>query len=692
MTKKKKNKKQRKAQSGSLKKWLYKVTLFGLGALSGMTIPWFLYINYVTESIIDERWEVPSLVYARPLELYQGRHISVDALQFELDLLGYQQVTSSPKIGQYQLYGSDYDIMTKGFVFADKKTQAKRVKLTINKGQIADIHPQLVRLEPKIISQFYTSAFESRHPIKLEQVPNTLVQGIQAIEDREFKHHHGVHWGGIIRAAVKNIMAGKIVQGGSTITQQLVKNKLRYDHQSWLRKLHEALAATLLENKLSKKQILEMYFNEVFWGQEGKVAIHGIVDAARFYFAKSVEQLNITEQAMLIGLLKGPSWYNPSRNPKRAINRRNVVLNVWYETGVIDQNQWQNAKNEPLIALQHHKLKTDYDEYISVVKQQIKSQFSDRDLRHKGLRIFTNLDPYIQHKTNQTARRTHQWLDSNMESAIVVSDAQNGELLAISGSQSAHSGFNRALLARRAVGSLIKPFVYLAALDQLPDFTMASKLQDEAIRLTLDDGSYWQPKNWDNQSLGEITAKDALVFSRNQATVDLGLKIGVSKLVDFLERLGLKINRANHPSLFLGAIELTPFDVQHLFTLLSSIGQANQINAIRHVTDADNNMLSRARTAFNSSLKTPDIDQINQAMHQITTEGTAKKLTQKYGLKGTLYGKTGTTNEGRDSWFAGFNERYLATIWVGRDDNRPTPYSGSSGAMVLWAHLMLNIY
>nr|WP_246172744.1 transglycosylase domain-containing protein [Marinicella rhabdoformis] len=665
--------------------------LFCLGLGLGLFVPWYFYIQHVTNSIIHETWDVPSVVYARPLELYKGQQITPKALTFELETLGYQEVSGTPQLGQYQAYNNSFDIYSKGFNFPDGTQKPQRIKLTINNKAINQISHQIIRLEPKVMGHFFSSAFENRHPMSLEHMPSTLVQGIQAVEDREFKHHNGVDWWGISRAMVKNIMAGKIVQGGSTITQQLVKNKLEYDQQSWLRKLHEALAATLIETKLSKKDILQMYLNEIYFGQDGKVAIHGVVEAASFYFAKPVERLAIHEQAVLVGIIKGPSWYNPIRNPSRALKRRNVVLKVWHETGIITQASWAKAKEQPLGLSQHRRLKTDYDDYMGVVKRQLKDQFSDEQLKQDGLKIFTNLDPYVQYVSSQTARRTRQWLNANMEAALVISDAKTGALLALTGSQSAHSQFNRALLSRRQIGSLIKPFLFLAALEKLPDFDLNAVLEDKALSINTQGSDPWQPKNWDQQSRGEISAREALVDSRNQATVYLGLKLGLNNLVSFLERLGLNINRAQHPSLFLGAIELTPFDVQHLYTIFSSQGQVQKINAIRFVSNINNQLLSRSKSTSSHAIALNSINSINDALHQITTHGSAQKITNKYALPGYYFGKTGTTNKGKDSWFSGFDDRYLATVWVGRDDNKATPYSGSSGALVLWSHLFKNL-
>ncbi len=674
-----------------MKRILLKSLIFVAGFFVGLLTPWYFYINYVTDTIVQDQWDIPSIVYARSLELYEGQSLSPEALSFELDLLGYQATSYQPKIGQYNYQDGTFLIVTKGFNFPDTQTKPQTISLSLEQQKITAMSPQLARLEPPIIGRFFTSNFENRRPIKLIEIPETMVKGLQAVEDRDFKNHHGVSWLGILRAAIKNLMAGEVVQGGSTITQQLVKNKLHYNQNSFLRKIHEALAATLLESKLSKAQILESYFNEVYWGQDGKVAVHGIVEAAQYYFSKPVGRLSVAEQALLIGVVKGPSWYNPYRQTKRALLRRDVVLKSWLETGVINQTEHDTAKNASLGLSKSRQLKTDFDDYMDVVKSQIKQQFSLPDLKSNGLRIFTSMDPYIQFKTTQTARKTSDWLDTKTQSAILVSGAKNGELLAVSGSKNANSHYNRALLAKRQIGSLIKPMVYLAGLELLPGFNLNSSIEDRPITLKTADKKTWQPGNWDNKSMGSISAEDALVYSRNQATVDLGQKITLPTFIQFLRQMGLQVQRNTHPALFLGAIELTPFEVQHLFGIFSSRGANQYINAIRYVTDQNNQILSRSKQTMGHSLSVRHIDEINAAMNQVTLRGTAKKLTQSFGLPDPLFGKTGTTNQGKDSWYAGFTHDYLATVWVGRDDNKPTDYSGSSGALILWGHLFKNL-
>lgn len=696
-----KSKAKNKSRRGSRRGygWLRAVVWYLLGLFGFLLPSWYFYLDYVADSIVVANQATPSVIYARPLELFQGKNLSPKGLSFELDLLGYRQVAGTPKLGEYKRHqqgsAAVFEIFSKGFQFVDEQLSPQSIKLSIVNNQVSHIKPKLIRLEPKVIGHFFSANFESRKPLDLQQLPNRLVIGVQAVEDRHFKHHNGVDWWGVIRAAAKNLLAMKVVQGGSTITQQLVKNKLQYREKTWLRKIHEAIVASMLEGKISKKDILQMYLNEVYLGQNGKVAIHGMAEAAKFYFAKTVQQLSVAEQALLIGLIKGPSWYNPYRHHQRAKQRRNVVLDIWLETGVINKQQWQTAKSSSLNLSQHRQIKTDFEDYLAVVRRELLAEknklFSDRRLKQEGLQIFTNLDPFVQHLTNQTAARTDHWLSSKVESAIVVSDAKNGALLAVSGSKSGHSYFNRALLAKRQIGSLIKPLLFLAALERLPDFDLNQLLHDSPLSLRTENGKSWRPKNWDHKSFGEIRAFDALLWSRNQATVDLGLQLGLSRFVNFLQGLGLQINRSNHPSLFLGALELTPLEVQHLFSLFPSQGQIRQTRAIQYVTDASRKPLTDIKSPSYASLKRANINAINAALQQITMSGTAKKISNRFHLAQPLYGKTGTTNQGKDSWFVGFDPYYLITVWVGRDDNRATPYSGSSGALVLWSHLLLNL-
>lgn len=663
------------------------VLWFTSGLAIGLFVPWYFYLQSIINNLfIEYNWSIPTSIYARELNLFESKTITEDEIDYELTVLGYKKKTNPRYIGEFSKNINGYEIHSKGFSFLDSKENPKVIKFAIKNNKLTNINHSVARLEPLLIGQFYNKAFENRQPIGLNSLPKTMVKGLQAIEDRNFNHHHGVDLIGIMRALIKNIFAGKIVQGGSTITQQLIKNRFHYNAKSWIRKANEALSAILLENKYDKGQILESYFNEIYWGQKGNVAIHGVSQASQYYFSKRPAQLNIAEQALLIGIVKGPSWYHPVKQKSRALKRRNTVLNAWYETSVITKSQWQIAKNSSLdVRINDAFSNQEYKDFIGLVNQQLSQKFSSVQLNQQGMKVFTTLNPFVQNQLLNTLQWHTNGLGENLQSSAVVGDSQTGEILAIKGSKEKYSYYNRAILSKRQIGSLIKPFVFLAALEELASFTLNDVIDDKPIKVKTKNNEYWQPKNWDNKSLGRISARQALVNSRNQATVSLGLQIGVNRFVSFLKSLGLNINRTNHPSVFLGATELTPLEVTNLFLILSSDAQQQHLLGIKYIVDKSNQLLGKMKRENSLSLSAQSMTQIKNAMHTVTTQGTARRLSDQYGFK-NLYGKTGTTNNGKNSWFVGFDQQYLAVFWVGKDDNTATHLSGASGAMLLWAN------
>ena len=658
-----------------------------LGFSSGFLLPWYFYLqSIVNQSFVHYHWSVPSSVYARELNFFEGKILSEKELDYELSILGYKLTANPRYIGEYSKSGNLYEIHSKGFQFLDKKEKPSRIKFKLSSAKVTQLNQTMARLEPYLIGQFFNHKLENRQPISIAEIPNTMVMGLQAIEDRNFNQHAGIDIFGIVRALVRNVFAGKIVQGGSTITQQLIKNRFQYQAKSWIRKANEALAALLLEQIYDKGQILESYFNEIYWGQQGARAIHGISQASHYYFSKKPKQLSIAEQALLIGMIKGPSWYHPIKRHNRALKRRNTVLNSWYETSVISKKQWQTAKQTPLkITLNKSFRPQIYKDFLDLVKLQLSQSFSSAQLNQQGLKIFTSVNPYQQYNLLNTLQWHTAKLGQDLQSAAVVSQAQTGMIMALKGSKEKLSYYNRALLSKRQIGSLIKPFVYLAGLKLLPSFSLETMIEDRPIAVKTSSGDVWRPKNWDGKSFGTISAKQALVQSRNQATVQLGLKIGLQNFVDFMQSLGLNINHSNHPSVFLGATELTVLEVTNLFLILSSNGKQQHLMAIKYVLDKDNVFLGKLKRQNDLSLKAQALTQIKSAMHLITTQGTAAKLKNKYGFK-NLYGKTGTSNDGKNSWYVGFDQRYLASFWVGKDNNTATKLTGGSGAMLLWAN------
>ncbi len=667
------------------------------GLLIGLGVPWLLYLNHLVKTqFVHHRWHSPSQVYAAPLSAFEGKVLSPDRLLYHLQLLGYRAVAHTPGLGEYRHRSSGADeqftIHTRGFRLPEGRLDAQRVSLHLGRNDAGQWTVNTLRgaevltLEPVRLGGFYSADLEQRQPVKLTHLPVTLVQGIQAVEDRQFNHHHGINLAGMARAAWRNLLAGRVVQGGSTITQQLVKNRLRMPQRSWSRKINEIALALLLERQRDKGDILQDYLNEVYWGQAGILAIHGIAQAARYYFGKSPPQLDLAEQALLIGLIKGPSWYNPRKHPQRALQRRNLVLKLMADTGIISDSARKQAASQPLGVTPKGQVDAGgYGDFMQLVRQRLRQRFKPEQLQQAGLRIFTTLDPWAQKQLSGSLASVVPRLGQSLQGAAVLTQAKSGEVLALDGGIERFSGFNRALLMRRQIGSLIKPFIYLAGLELLPDFSLDSPLADEPVAIRTRRGEHWRPANFSHRSHGTVAARDALLHSWNLATVHLGQRIGLKRLAGFLNRLGLHTPARLHPSLLLGAIELSPLETSQLYQWLASQGSQNEIVALRAVTDDQGTLLLRPRTATPPAVNPEHMQQILAVLRHITTDGTAATLRNWPHLLRPLFGKTGTTNGGRDNWFAGFDRRYLLTVWVGRDDNKPTGLTGARAALPVWA-------
>lgn len=646
----------------------------------------------IDDLFIEFNWSVPASIYAQELNLYEDKSLSKKELLFHLKSLGYKHKDRISRFGDYAINGNDFAIYSKGFNFYDKQEKPKKIYLSIKDDRIDTISSKLARLEPLLIGQFYSSGYQNRIPLNINQIPNTLITGLQAVEDRGFKHHQGVDLFAILRALVKNLFAGKVVQGGSTITQQLIKNRFNYSNKSWLRKANEAVAAIMLEQKFDKGQIIESYFNEIYWGQHGKIAIHGIKQASLYYFSKIPKQLTLSEQALLIGMIKGPSWYHPIKQKARSKSRRDIVLKIWRDTGVITEKQYKGSLSQAVnVQINSSFASQQYSDFLDIVKRQLPDYFSTKQLKQQGIKIYSTLNPFIQNQLSHTLQDKTKSFGHQIQSSAVVSQAQTGHLLAIKGSKDQTTFYNRAFLSKRQIGSLIKPFVYLASLELDTEFNMQSKVSDSSVKIKTKSGEYWQPSNFDNKSLGKMTADQALYQSRNQAAVNVGMKLGVNKFVLFLQKLGLNINHSHHPSIFLGSTELTPLEVTNLYLILSSELQNNQLFAIKYITDKDDHLIGRLKSRSRNHLSESSLEQINLSLNNVTRMGTASKLSSKYLIKEKIYGKTGTTNEGRNSWFVGYNDEILASFWLGYDNNKATSITGSSGALELWAQWYLSL-
>jgi penicillin-binding protein 1B len=653
--------------------------------------------NIIRHTFTDKMWSVPSTVYARPLELYQGAVLTPDDLKTELQLLGYQFVNQVNQPKQVVWGSKTVTIYTSSFQFSDELEPARKVKLTFNNGMISQLSSDdsafLIRLEPVVIGGIYPSHNEDRLLVKLSEVPQTLLDMLVAVEDNDFYHHYGISFRGIGRALFANIKEGSIVQGASTLTQQLIKNYYLSSERTLWRKAQEAMMAVLLEVHYTKKAILEGYINEVYLGQDGPRSIHGFGLASQYYFKKPLSDLSISQQALLVALVRGASYYNPWRNPDRVLQRRNLVLDIAVRENSLDENQAALAKTQPLIVGERlARGNKRYPAYLDLVRRQLQRDYDAQSLSSDGLSIFTHFDPLAQSAAENSltaaiAKQTSTKPDIPLQGAVVITRPNTGAVLAIVGGADArYAGFNRAIDSRRQVGSLIKPAVYLTALEKPEQYTLASLLSDDHYEQKLSNGDIWSPKNYDRKDHGDVMLYQALAHSYNQATARLGNNIGLKPIIETIHRLGVIEEIPELPSVTLGAVGMSPLDVAQMYQTLSADGFYTPLQTISAVVDSSGQLLKHYPLAIEKRFDAETIYLLRYALQSVTHEGTAKAL-QWLLPNFTVAGKTGTSNDLRDSWFAGFSGDLQAVVWMGRDDNESSGLTGSSGALRVWADI-----
>lgn len=667
------------------------------------TAAFALYLDFeVRHAFEGRRFALPARLYARPLELFPGRRLAPELLLAELARLEYRASESPAEPGQYRRHGDTVELVTRAFKFWDGEQPARALRVTFRDRQVREIRGldgdqpiELARLDPFYIGGIYPGHNEDRILVRLDQVPAHLIQALIAIEDRKYYEHIGIDPRGMARALVSTV-SGRGVQGGSTLTQQLAKNFFLTPERTLTRKFKELLMALLLELHYDKHEILETYLNEIYLGQDSRRAIHGIGLASQFYFGKPVEELTLAESALLVGMVKGPVYLNPRKHPQRARERRDLVLVEMARLDMLPADVAAQARATALGVIERPVMgTTPYPAFLDLVRRQLKSDYHEDDLRSEGLRVFTTLEPDTQAAAEQALSRRLNALDakrggvSPLEGAVVVTDVQNGEVQALVGGRDPRfEGFNRALDATRPVGSLLKPVIYLTALNEPDRYTLVTPLDDSPLLWKERGTPDWTPQNYDRMFHGQVPLRLALAHSYNVASARLGLDLGVTKVLDNVRRLGVERELPPYASSLLGAVVFSPFEMTQLYQSIAAAGFRTPLRAIREVTSADGRPLDRYGLKIEPVFDPAPVYLLTAALQDVVREGTAAGLKNYLPLDLNLAGKTGTTDELRDAWFAGFSGDRLALVWVGHDDNTPAGLTGAGGALPVWGELM----
>lgn len=679
--------------------------LAAAGLVLGALVPYVSHLDAQVRARFDAlTWQVPTRVYARPLVLAPGLAMDAETLELELGASAYRAEAGAASRGSYAREGGRFRIASRGYVDVDGRVPARGIVITLADGRVASLEDadsgealRAARLDPARIATLYGQKQEERRLVRLEDVPELMITGLQAVEDRDFRTHHGIDLGGIARAMLANIRSGDVVQGGSTITQLLARSGLLGigREQTLTRKFNEVLYAILIEARYDKRTILEAFLNQVYLGQSGGQSIHGIAAASEFWFGRQPDALRPQEVALLIGMIKGPSYYDPRRHPERARGRRDIALRMMAETGLLSADELERALAAPLgiTARPGVAAANRYPAFVDLVRRQLADDYPADALRGAGLSVMTALAPsaqaYAERAVDEVLPTVERKDGPALQTGMVVTDTHSGMVVAAVGNRHVDEpGFNRAIDARRQVGSLLKPFVYLLGLVQPGRYSLATIVDDAPIDLRLPNGRLWSPANSDNRSHGRVRLIDALAHSYNQATVRVGLDVGAEGLAVLLQRLAGADATAN-PSLILGAVDLSPYAMAQLYQFLASGGEVQTLKVVRGVLDAEGQALTRYDTAPAPATEGDAIAArlVTVALQTAVTSGTGRRLVAD-GL-GRLQpaGKTGTSNDGRDSWFAGWTGDHLAVIWVGNDQNQAAGLYGSTGAMRLWSAL-----
>lgn len=694
MTKSKKAPKNKKNRYQNFRRLLLKVGL----TIFCLMLFYTAYLDHkIRQKMNGEIWQLPAEVYARIQTIDLKHNFTLEQIKQLLLEHGYRQTVELVAPGDFKLEQNKLSLIRRAFPFPDKVEPQRLLRLSFTRDRLYRIEDLVsnqtisqFRLAPKLIAML-NSGNQERLAIPLKQYPRLLIEGLLLTEDRNFFNHEGISPLGILRATFTNLKAGHTVQGGSTLTQQLVKNLFLTNQRTISRKLNEVLMALLLDSRYDKNRILEVYLNEVYLGQNGDSQIRGFALASQFYFGRPIKEISLDQIALLIGMIKGPSLYNPWRHPELALARRNVVLLLMLDHKIIDKALYQLLSKRPLRVQAKGNLQQNYPAFLQNVRYELQHHLGENlNQQLAGARIFTTMDPKLQQAaeyaiTSNIPQLQTKFHLTGLEAAMVVADYHNGEIRAIvGGANPQYAGFNRALTAKRQIGSLVKPAIYLAALANPQQFQLNTPIENQPITIVRKDSPVWQPRNYDRKYSDPVPLIDALARSLNIPTVNIGMKVGLTNIIQLQKAMGWNDEQIPAvPAMLLGSYAISPYAVTKLYQVLANRGKKIPLTTLKAVTNHNGEIIythhikAEQVVARSASLKTL------YAMQQVVSTGTASRLGRFFPYL-HLAGKTGTTNNGRDSWFVGIDGNNVSTVWVGLDNNGTTRLTGASGALPLY--------
>ena len=656
------------------------------------------------------RLSLPTRIYADYTPLKANSVLAPDDLLEKLDRLGYRQAPALSQAGDYVNGKGQIDIYTREFNHPTGAYPAQPVRIVFKGATLESVVSlqtgpiENAALEPELLTSILSDQLENRRPVTLDQVPKLLQDAVVVTEDIRFWHHPGVDPIGLFRALFRNIRAGGVQQGGSTLTQQLVKNYYLTNERTFKRKGVEAFMAVVLDAKYSKREILEAYLNDIYLGRNRSISVLGVGEAARFYFGKPVAELNASEAALLAGMIRSPNNYSPFTHPEAALNRRNTVLGLMVHNRKINQAEYDQAMATPLPRKPFRQRSglSSIPFYVDRVLQEMSRDYGIKDVKGRGLQIYTAIDLNQQdaaartlenglqalEKTNKTLRRS----DQPLQGVMISVDVAAGEIRALIGGRNYDlNQFNRALSSKRQIGSLVKPFVFATAFEPSlsnQNITPATLVSDTRFVLKRKFGEDWSPRNYEDSYHQTVTVRKALEESLNSASVRIGLASGIDAVIKTAHILGVVSEIDNQPSMLLGSIGIPPIEMADAYSTIARIGSRLPLRTIRFVTDDRGHVVS-AGDAVNPVQVYPARDMyiLANVMKGVVDRGTAAGA-RSLGFKLIAAGKTGTTNDKRDAWFIGFTPKTLTLTWLGFDDNSPTGLSGGQAAVPIWTRYM----